>query len=305
MEPVIQVKNLSKKFSNVLAVKNISFSVHSGEVFGIIGPNGAGKTTTIEIIEGLQVQTRGSVQVLGLDPKKNVSKIREQIGVMFQHTELQRKIKVWEAVDLFSNFYSHNISVEDALHRLNLEPYRNHYFSQLSGGWKQKVLLTLATLHAPKILFLDEPSAGLDPNSRRDLWHLILLLRDQGTTIILTTHYMEEAERLCDRIALINHGKLVGLDTPESLIAHLTKEKSLIIQGESIDLTELKALPSVMKAVPSKEMIRLTVTDFQKASFEVFSLATRLNWKIDDFRYDRGTLDDLFAQLSTEKEGML
>ncbi|PEU19228.1 MULTISPECIES: ABC transporter ATP-binding protein [unclassified Bacillus (in: firmicutes)] len=298
MEVVIQIENLKKSFGTFEAVRDLSFSIQKGEIFGIIGPNGAGKTTTIEIIEGLQDCTSGRVEVLGYNPWKNSKQIKEKIGVMFQHTNLQPKIKVVEAIQLFASFYSLEIDIEKEIQKLKLEEHRNTYFNNLSGGWKQKLLLTLATLHSPQILFLDEPSTGLDPKSRRDLWELIISLRDAGTTIVLTTHYMEEAEQLCDRIALIDHGTLVGLDTPKNLIQELDTEKSLLICCEKLDVALVQKIPSVTKIELNNNIYHIFSEDLQLTAQHLFELTNNQGWVIQDFRYNSGSLDDLFVRLS-------
>src|SRR5690606_14138300 len=212
------VKNLSKNFGATRAVKNLSFTVYKGEIFGIIGPNGAGKTTTLEILEGISIPSGGEVEVLGLVPSKQLRELNKKIGVQFQATSIQKKMKVKEALDLFSSFYEGPTQKEYLIDLLGLSEKMNVRFDDLSGGWQQRVTLALATLHEPEVLFLDEPSMGLDPSARREMWSLIRLLRERGSTIVVTTHYMEEAEQLCDRVAMIYSGQLKALNTPHELL---------------------------------------------------------------------------------------
>ncbi|MGE7674257.1 ABC transporter ATP-binding protein [Lysinibacillus sp. NPDC094403] len=297
MEAIIQIEKLQKSFGSFEAIRDLSFSIQKGEIFGIIGPNGAGKTTTIEIIEGLQECSSGKVSVLGYDPWKDEKKMKENIGVMFQHTNLQPKIKVGEAVELFASFYSKQIDTAKAFQKLKLEKYRNSYFKNLSGGWKQKLLLTLATLHSPQIVFLDEPSTGLDPKSRRELWELIVSLRDAGTTIVLTTHYMEEAEHLCDRIALIHHGTLVGLNTPKKLIQSLNKEKSICVACEQLDIALVQKIASVLRIELKNNLYQIFTDDLEWTAHKLFELVNNQGWIVEDFRFNTGSLDDLFVRL--------
>ncbi|MGY3189439.1 ABC transporter ATP-binding protein [Lysinibacillus sp. TE18511] len=302
MEAIIQIEKLQKSFGSFEAIRDLSFSIQKGEIFGIIGPNGAGKTTTIEIIEGLQECSSGKVSVLGYDPWKDAKKMQENIGVMFQHTNLQPKIKVGEAVELFASFYTKQIDTATALEKLKLEKFRNTYFKNLSGGWKQKLLLTLATLHSPQIVFLDEPSTGLDPKSRRELWELIVSLRDAGTTIVLTTHYMEEAEYLCDRIALIHHGTLVGLNTPKKLIQSLNKEKSIWIACEQLDIALIQKIASVLRIELKNNLYQIFTDNLELTAHKLFELVNKQGWIVEDFRFNTGSLDDLFVRLP-QKEG--
>jgi len=305
METVIQIENLKKSFGSFEAIQDLTFSIRKGEVFGIIGPNGAGKTTTIEIIEGLQECSSGKVTVLGYDPWKDAKKLKENIGVMFQHTNLQSKIKVGEAIELFASFYPRQIDTTLALENLKLEPFRHTYFKNLSGGWKQKLLLTLATLHSPSIVFLDEPSTGLDPKSRRELWKMIVSLRDAGTTIVLTTHYMEEAEQLCDRIAIMNHGSVVGLDTPQKLIQSLNKDKSILIACKQLNIALVQKIAGVSRVVSKNNLLQIFTDTIEWTTFELFKLISTEGLIVDDFRFSTGSLDDLFVKLPQLQEEMM
>ncbi|TLS36225.1 ABC transporter ATP-binding protein [Pseudalkalibacillus caeni] len=301
MDSVITVKQLRKQYGDVDAVKDVSFSVGKGEIFGIIGPNGAGKTTTIEILEGIRKRDGGEVQVLGMDPEKNRRNLNARIGVQFQSTAIQEKIKVKEALDLFSSFYPNNDNLGDLIEKLGLDEKMDVYFEDLSGGWKQRVTLALATLHSPEIVFLDEPSMGLDPQARRDLWDIIHYLRDRGSTIIVTTHYMEEAEKLCDRIAMIYGGKLEALGEPKQLLEDLAT-KYLSFYSRDADENILSRLPGVISLENTEGHYRIMTEQLQRTSYHLFKEGEERNWTIEGFQFERGTLDDLFVHLLHKEE---
>jgi ABC-2 type transport system ATP-binding protein len=215
--PILQVENLVKSYGDVQAVRGVSFSVEEGEVFGLLGPNGAGKTTTVEILEGLRTLDSGRVSVCGLDPQRDSEALKHEIGAALQATSLPDKIRVMEALRLFSSFYKRHREPEELLHRFGLEEKRNTFYHQLSGGQKQRLALAMALLNDPRVCFLDEPTAGLDPQVRREIYDVIEELRREKKTILLTTHYIEEAERLCDRVAIVDHGNVIALGTPREL----------------------------------------------------------------------------------------
>ena len=216
-EAVIQVENLIKRYGDLEAVRGVSFSVPEGEVFGLLGPNGAGKTSTIEVLEGLRVADGGHVSVCGFDPQRNPNELKHEIGAALQSTSLPDKIRVAEALWLFASFYHRRAKPEQLLKRFGLEEKRHAFYNQLSGGQKQRLALAIALVNDPKVLFLDEPTAGLDPQVRREIYDIIEELRRGKKTIVLTTHYIEEAERLCDRVAIVDHGKVIALGTPREL----------------------------------------------------------------------------------------
>jgi ABC-2 type transport system ATP-binding protein len=216
---MLQVENLEKRYEDVHAVRGVSFSVAEGEVFGLLGPNGAGKTSTIEVLEGLRVPDGGRVSVCGLDPQKNPNELKQEIGAALQSTSLPDKIRVHEALRLFASFYRRKRKPDELLRRFGLEEKRNAFYSQLSGGQKQRLALAIALLNDPKVLFLDEPTAGLDAQVRREIYDIIEELKRDKKTIVLTTHYIEEAERLCDRVAIVDHGKVIAEGTPRELKA--------------------------------------------------------------------------------------
>jgi len=215
--PVIEVENLRKNYGPVEALRGVSFAVKEGELFGLLGPNGAGKTTTVEILEGMRTPDSGTARVCGLDPRKSGAELKEQIGAVLQSTALPEKLRVAEALELFSSFYSHRRDLEVLLERFGLAEKKRAFYAQLSGGQKQRLALAMALVNEPQVLFLDEPTAGLDPQVRREMYAILEELRREGKTILLTTHYIEEAERLCDRVAIIDHGRVIALGSPREL----------------------------------------------------------------------------------------
>ena len=214
---ILQVENLVKRYGDVEAVCGVSFSVEQGEVFGLLGPNGAGKTSTVEVLEGLRVPDGGKISVCGLDPQKNPIALKNEIGATLQATSLPDKLRVIEAIRMFAGFYKYSRNVDDLLRRFGLEEKRNAFYGDLSGGQKQRLALAMALVNDPKVLFLDEPTAGLDPQVRREIYDIITELRREKKTIVLTTHYIEEAERLCDRVAIVDHGKVIAMGSPREL----------------------------------------------------------------------------------------
>ena len=216
-EPVIQVEDLVKRYADVEAVRGVSFTVQEGEVFGLLGPNGAGKTTTVEILEGLRTLDSGKVSVCGLDPQRDASGLKNEIGAALQSTSLPDKLKTFEALQLFAGFYSRRRDPEELLKRFGLEEKRNTFYSKLSGGQKQRLALAMALVNNPRVLFFDEPTAGLDPQVRREIYDIIDELRREKKTIVMTTHYIEEAERLCDRVAIVDYGQVIAMGTPREL----------------------------------------------------------------------------------------
>ena len=216
-EPILKVDNLVKRYDKVEAVRGVSFQVEEGEVFGLLGPNGAGKTSTIEVLEGLRTADGGAAFVCGFNPATDADELKHEIGAALQSTSLPDKIRVMEALRLFASFYRRRRPPEELLKRFGLEEKRNAFYSTLSGGQKQRLALAMALLNDPKVLFLDEPTAGLDPQVRREIYDIIEELRREKKTIVLTTHYIEEAERLCDRVAIVDHGKVIAQGTPREL----------------------------------------------------------------------------------------
>ncbi|MDZ7359202.1 MAG: ABC transporter ATP-binding protein [candidate division KSB1 bacterium] len=230
---VVQVDHLRKVYGSTVAVDDVSFEIYEGEIFGMVGPNGAGKTTITECLEGLRVPDRGGIQVLGMNPQKDGDAQRERIGVQLQSSALQERLKVWEALELFSSFYSRSVAWQPLLEQLGIAEKHHAPFAKLSGGQKQRLFVALALINDPELVFLDELTTGLDPQARRAIWDLVRGIRNRGKTVFLTTHFMEEAERLCDRVAIMDQGKIVALDSPQNLIRHLGAENRLVFTIDS------------------------------------------------------------------------
>src|SRR5438128_7027089 len=228
-QPAIHVAAIRKAYGRTVAVNDVSFDVEPGEIFGLIGPNGAGKTTTMECVEGLRTPDAGAVSVLGLDPVADVYKLQNRIGVQLQQAQLQKRIKVWEAVDLWASLYPKPVNGARLLERLGLADKRNAWFMTLSGGQKQRLFIALALIHDPEVVLLDELTTGLDPQARRTIWEMVRGIRERGKTVLLTTHLMEEAERLCDRVAIIERGRVIDVGTPERLITHHCPDTTVLL----------------------------------------------------------------------------
>ncbi|WP_018131394.1 ABC transporter ATP-binding protein [Effusibacillus pohliae] len=300
MSVAIVIEDLHKRYKDNHAVRGVSFTVEKGEIFGIVGPNGAGKTTTIEIMEGLRKRDSGTVRILGLDPDRDAYELRQRIGVQFQSTSIQERMKVGEAIRLFASFYRQRGDVERIVETLGLKDRLHAQFKDLSGGWKQRVTLALATIHDPEIVFLDEPSTGLDPQARREMWDLIRQLRNQGKTIVVTTHYMEEAERLCDRVAMFNKGKLAALDTPKRLVAQLAAANYLTFESAAADPDVIRLLPGVERVERDNLTVRVYSSNLQHTSMHLFQTAEQQNWQLEAFRFEVGSLDDIFVHFMEE-----
>ncbi len=298
METAIVVEGLRKVYGEVVAVDGISFEVRRGEIFGMVGPNGAGKTTTIECIEGLRRPDGGTVTTLGLDPQRDGYELRERIGVQLQESALPNRIKVWEAVDLFASFYRRSVEWEPLLERLGLAEKRNTDFAKLSGGQKQRLFIALALINDPELVFLDELTTGLDPQARRAMWQLVLDIREQGKTVFLTTHFMEEAERLCDRVAIVDDGRIVALDSPEKLVRSLGAEKRVLFTVErAFDEAALRAVPGVTKVERNGERVTVYGTGDRLVGGVVNALETG-GVPFRDLRTEQPTLEDVFLALT-------
>jgi ABC-2 type transport system ATP-binding protein len=299
MRPVIQVSGVRKTYGSTVAVDEVSFEVNDGEIFGLIGPNGAGKTTTMECIEGLRRPDRGSISVLGLDPFRQVYKLQERIGVQLQQAQLQKRIKVWEAVDLWASLYQKKaIDGEHLLEQLGLTDKRNAWFMNLSGGQKQRLFIALALINDPEVVFLDELTTGLDPQSRRAIWDLVRGIRERGKTVFLTTHLMEEAERLCDRVAIIEHGRVIDIDRPESLVNRHCPDRTVVLEtANSLAEERFRAVPGVEEVTrtDSRFTIRGRGDDLVT---EVVHCLSENHIRVSDFRTILPNLEDVFLKLT-------
>jgi len=303
-QPVIQVKDLCKSYGPVEAVRGIDLEVHSGEVFGLLGPNGAGKTTTIEILESLRPRTSGAVTVLGFDPAGQSREIKERIGVCLQATNLPDKMKTSEALDLFSSFYSRHTDRDALLKRLQLWEKRDAFYKSLSGGQKQRIALALALLNEPDLLFLDEPTTGLDPQVRHEIHKVIGELKDDGKTILLTTHYIEEAERLCDRVAIIDQGKIIEQGTPREIQARVLGHT--LVEISANDAIPLDLLPEGLRK--EKYAVSDNGRTFSlKTDEPALAIVELVKWldgrglKLVDIHLKRPTLEDVFIELTGKK----
>jgi len=296
--PVIKVEHLRKVYGKVVAVNDISFEVQEGEIFGMVGPNGAGKTTTIECLESLRNPDTGKISVLGLNPRNNGYTLRERIGIQLQEATLYDRIRVWEALDLFTSFYHHSIDWNSLLETLGMEDKRNSYINKLSGGQKQRLYIALALVNDPELIFLDELTTGLDPQARRMMWKLVQDIRNQGKTVFLTTHYMEEAEQLCNRVAIIDRGNIIALDNPESLIRSLGVDSRIIFSvKEPFEIDHLKKLKRVSRVECSNERV-IVYGQGEKLVGEVVNMLTVDGVHFHDLRTEQPTLDDVFLTLT-------
>lgn len=295
---VISVSHLRKSYGSTLAVDDVSLEVAEGEIFGLIGPNGAGKTTTLECIEGHRKPDSGSIRVLGLDPLRDASELRLRIGVQHQEAHLQKRIKVWEAVDLWAALYATTVDIGDLLGRLGLDAKRDAWFMTLSGGQKQRLFVALALIHDPEIVFLDELTTGLDPQARHAIWGLVTDIRSRGKTVVLSTHLMEEAERLCDRVAIIEHGRVIEIGSPSELVARHCPEQRVVFSSESTDLAERlsSALgPDSTDRDGTTYTVRGEGDDFVTS---VIHLVADENIHVRGFRTELPTLEDVFLKLT-------
>ena len=296
--PVISVSHLGKSYGSTVAVDDLSLEVYKGEIFGLIGPNGAGKTTTMECVEGLRKADRGTISVLGLDPRRDATALEQRIGVQHQEAQLQKRIKVWEAVDLWSALYVKVVDTEALLARLGLEAKRNARFMTLSGGQKQRLFIALAMIHDPEVIFLDEVTTGLDPQARRTIWGLITDMKERGKTVFLTTHLMEEAERLCDRVAIIDHGRLVEVGTPAELVEKHCPQRSVVFTSEGNGAAERLAGGTGVLSATSEGCTHTLRGEGDDFVTHVINLIARENIQVTGFRTELPTLEDVFLKLT-------
>ncbi len=305
---VITVEGLYKQYGDpsassghgVKAVDGISFEVHEGEIFGFLGPNGAGKTTTIEIIEGYKTPDSGQATVLGLDPRQDGYALKERIGIMLQETALYPDLKVSELLKLFASYYQHPVDPDALLDMIGLQEKKGAFVRELSGGQRQRVVFILALINDPELLFLDEPTAGLDPQSRRALWEWIRLAREKGKTVFVTTHYIEEAEWLCDRVAIMDQGKVIALDTPRRLMAGAQVEQRIefVIEG-ALDVAQLDAMPGVTRASgDGRGAFTLYTPQAHPALKSLMGLAETQGFTLRGLTVQGATLEDVFIQLT-------
>ncbi|WP_152364313.1 ABC transporter ATP-binding protein [Microlunatus speluncae] len=294
---VIEVTELHKRYRDKIALRGVSFAVERGEIFGILGPNGAGKTTTVECVNGLRRPDSGSVRVLGLDPQRDGRRLRHRVGVQLQESELPERLTVREALGLYASFYPDPADPDRLIDDWGLTEKRNAAFARLSGGQKQRLFIALALIGNPEIAVLDELTTGLDPQARRGAWSLIEAIRDRGVTVVLVTHFMEEAERLCDRIAVINDGRIVALDTPAGLVDRVAGGQRIRFRpSAAVPDGLLSSLPEVIEVQQSGG--QLTITGSGPVLQSVAVALHRQDIRAEDLHLERATLEDAFVTLT-------
>ena len=296
--PVVQVLGIRKTYGATVAVSDVSFEVNEGEIFGLIGPNGAGKTTTMECVEGVRRPDCGAISILGLDPFRDVYRLQNRIGVQLQQAQLQKRIKVWEAVDLWASLYTKAVDGDQLLEQLGLANKRSAWFMTLSGGQKQRLFIALALINDPEIVFLDELTTGLDPQSRRVIWELVRGIRDRGKTVFMTTHLMEEAERLCDRVAIIEHGKIIDIGSPEELVRRHCPTRTVVLAADGALVEErLRTIPSV--EIVTRRDSQFTIQGLGDGFVtEVIQCLSENRIRVTDFRTVLPSLEDVFLKLT-------
>ena len=295
---VIEVADLRKSYGSILAVDDVSFQVVEGEIFGLIGPNGAGKTTTMECVEGIRRPDSGAVSVLGVDPRRDAHALQNRIGVQLQEAQLQKRIKVWEAVDLWSSLYPRTVDTGALVERLGLADKRNAWFMTLSGGQKQRLFMALALIHDPEVVFLDELTTGLDPQARHAIWALVTDIRDRGKTVFLTTHLMEEAERLCDRVAIVEHGRIVEMGSPAELVRKYCPQRAVVFACEREGITELLERIPWVEAVSSEGLTHQVSGTGEDFVTQIIRFISEEALRVSDFRTVMPTLEDVFLKLT-------
>jgi ABC-2 type transport system ATP-binding protein len=299
MAIAIEVKDLTKRYGALVAVNKVSFAIEEGEIFGLLGPNGAGKTTTLEMIEGLRKPDGGSIQVCGIEVTKRTSDIKEIIGVQLQSTSIYDRIKVGEAIDLFGGYYQKSLPTAEILHEVSLEEKKDSFVQSLSGGQKQRLALALALVNDPRVIFLDEPTTALDPQARRNMWEIIEGLSKKDKTIVLNTHYMEEAEQLCERVGIMDHGQIIALDTPANLISKQNMDSAVeftCLDGVGKEFFE--KLPKVDKVSQNGQIFILHTREASSLLTEIVKLQEQNKLHLENITTRSATLEDVFLELT-------
>ncbi len=296
---MIEVAGIRKTYGKLVAVDDVSFDVKEGEIFGLIGPNGAGKSTSMECVEGIRLPDRGKITVLGLDPRRDVYALQERIGVQLQQAQLQKRIKVREAMQLWASLYRKKPeTTELLLEQLGLAEKREAWFMTLSGGQKQRLFIALALVNDPEVVFLDELTTGLDPQARRAIWDLVRGIRDRGKTVFLTTHLMEEAERLCDRVAVIEHGRIIDIDTPQRLVDRHCPERSVTLATDDTNAAECLGRIPHLESVAAHES-RYTIRGVGDGFVtDVIQCLSENRIRVTEFRTELPNLEDVFLKLT-------
>lgn len=298
-ESMVQVKGLVKRYGNFTAVNGVEFAVQKGEVFGLLGPNGAGKTTTIEMLVGLRKPDAGTALLAGYDIKKEINKVKEVIGVQLQSTSLFELLKVEEILHLYASFYPNHIDIEQLISDMLLTEKRKSRVKGLSGGQKQRLAIALALIHDPKVVFLDEPTTGLDPQARRTLWDIVLRLKEHGKTVILSTHYMDEAHVLCDRIGIMDRGELIALDTPTNLVKQLQSSSTIEFQvANPPEKESFLKLDGVKEVGIRDKFVQLYTDELQKSLTALIQYTSLHNVTIEELQTRSATLEDVFIHMT-------
>jgi ABC-2 type transport system ATP-binding protein len=299
METAVQVKDLFKRYGELIAVNRVSFTIEEGEIFGILGPNGAGKTTTLEMIEGLRKPDGGSIQLCGIDVLRRPDDVKEIIGVQLQSTSIYDKIKVREVIELFGGYYCKCRSADEILNQVSLGEKRNSFVDALSGGQKQRLALGLALVNEPRVLFLDEPTTGLDPQARRNIWEIIEALSQKGKTIVLNTHYMEEAEQLCQRVGIMDHGQIIALDTPADLISKQNMDSAVeIFSPDGTGKEFFEKMQKVDKVTKDGDKLVLHSRDPLSLLTDIMRLREQDRLTLKSISVREATLEDVFLELT-------
>lgn len=300
-QPSIKIQHLKKYYREVKAVDDLSIEIYSGEVFGFLGPNGAGKTTTVEILEGLREADKGDIFVLGFSIPEEIEEIKQKVGVQLQATDLPELIKVEELLILFESYYDKSIGVKKALELIGLEEKSKTYTKHLSGGQKQRLALALALINDPELLILDEPTTGLDPQARRNIWDIVKDLKKSGKTILLTTHYMEEAEQLCDRVGIIDHGKIIALGSPSELIEKQNLASAIELELKDGFSIEKKLFKEIEEIYQEEQKVTIFSRESQKLLIKLVRALDLGTLPIQQISLRKASLEDVFLELTGRK----
>jgi len=295
---IIQVSSIRKTYGRTVAVDEVSFDVNEGEIFGLIGPNGAGKTTTMECVEGLRSPDRGAITVLSLDPVRDARALQQRVGVQLQQAQLQKRIKVWEAVDFWASLYTRPVDGGALLERLGLSEKRNAWFMTLSGGQKQRLFIALAVIHDPEVVLLDELTTGLDPQARRAIWELVREIRGRSKTVLLTTHLMEEAERLCDRVAIVERGRVIDIGTPAGLVRRHCPEQTVVLAtDDGLAAQRFETIPGVESVTRQDGLFTIRGSGGDLVTHVIECLSEH-RIRVTEFRTELPNLEDVFLKLT-------
>ena len=295
--PVIDVSGIRKAYGRTVAVDDVSFQVNEGEIFGLIGPNGAGKTTTMECVEGLRRPDRGRIAVLSLDPMRDGRALQQRVGVQLQQAQLQKRITVAEAVTLWASLYQRHVDPASLLERLGLADKRRAWFMTLSGGQKQRLFIALALIHDPDVVMLDELTTGLDPQARLAIWEMVRGIRERGKTVLLTTHLMEEAQRLCDRVAIVERGRVIDVGTPGELVRKHCPEQTVVVAADASAASHFDAIPDVESVAVNDGQITIRSRRGNLVT-DVIACIAEHRIRVTDFRTELATLEDVFLRLT-------